>query len=83
MPLKSVLDSLTLPKKCALIALPLLVAFGFLFQQMYTQINTLIGSSENELRGAIALEKINPVFQSILFDRAQKNLNQSARPARP
>lgn len=72
MPLKSILDSLTLPKKCALIALPLLLAFGFLFQQMYTQINTLIGSSENELRGAIALEKINPVFQSILVGRAQK-----------
>lgn len=72
MPLKSILDSLTLPKKCALIALPLLLAFGFLFQQMYTQINTLIGSSENELRGAIALEKINPVFQSILAGRAEK-----------
>ncbi|WP_334118186.1 methyl-accepting chemotaxis protein [Limnobacter sp.] len=70
--LKSILDSLTLPKKCALIALPLLVAFGFLFLQIYTQVNTLIGSSENELRGAVALEKLNPVFQKILGDRAQK-----------
>lgn len=39
---KPILDSLTLPKKCAIIALPLLLAFGFLFQQMYAQINTLI-----------------------------------------
>eukprot|EP01030_Chromulinospumella_sphaerica_P010389 gene10389-10195_t len=46
---KPILDSLTLPKKCAIIALPLLLAFGFLFQQMYAQINTLISSSENEL----------------------------------
>lgn len=79
MPVKSILDSLTLPKKCALIALPLLVAFGFLFQQMYTQINTLIGSSENELQGAVALEKITPVFQNILADRAQKQSESASR----
>ena len=72
MQLKSILDSLTLPKKCALIALPLLIAFGFLFQQMYGQINTLIKSSENELQGAIALETITPIFQTILDERAQK-----------
>lgn len=69
---KPVLDSLTLPKKCAIIALPLLLAFGFLFQQMYAQINTLISSSENELRGAVFLEKINPWLQKALVDRAQK-----------
>jgi len=55
---KPTLNSLTLPQKCAIIALPLLLAFGFLFQQMYTQINTLISSSENELRGAVFLEKL-------------------------
>ncbi|MES9287209.1 hypothetical protein ABEQ58_12320, partial [Cutibacterium acnes] len=69
---KRTLNSLTLPQKCAIIALPLLLAFGFLFQQMYTQINTLISSSENELRGAVFLEKINPVMQRVLADRAQK-----------
>ncbi|MCR2746214.1 methyl-accepting chemotaxis protein [Limnobacter parvus] len=68
---KSLLDSLSLPKKCALIALPLLVAFGFLFQQMYTQVNTLIGSSANELQGAVVLGKLNPVLQTIANDRAQ------------
>jgi len=69
---KRTLDSLTLPQKCAIIALPLLLAFGFLFQQMYAQINTLISSSENELRGAVFLEKINPLMQKALTDRAQK-----------
>ena len=68
---KTILDSLTLPKKCAIIALPLLLAFGFLFQQMYAQINTLISSSENELRGTVFLEKMNPLMQKILLDRAQ------------
>lgn len=68
---KSLLDSLSLPKKCALIALPLLVAFGFLFQQMYTQVNTLITSSANELQGAVVLGKLNPVLQTITNDRAQ------------
>lgn len=69
---KRTLDSLTLPQKCAIIALPLLLAFGFLFQQMYSQINTLISSSENELRGAVFLEKINPLIQRALIDRAQQ-----------
>ena len=69
---KRTLDSLTLPQKCAIIALPLLLAFGFLFQQMYSQINTLISSSENELRGAVFLEKINPLIQRVLIDRAQQ-----------
>lgn len=72
MPVKSILNSLTLPKKCALIALPLLLAFGFLFQQMYSQISTLIASSDNELQGAVFLEKLNPVIQEILRNRAQK-----------
>lgn len=72
MPVKSILNSLTLPKKCALIALPLLLAFGFLFQQMYSQISTLIASSDNELQGAVFLEKLNPVIQEILQNRAQK-----------
>ncbi|MCZ8016668.1 MAG: methyl-accepting chemotaxis protein [Limnobacter sp.] len=72
MPVKSILNSLTLPKKCALIALPLLLAFGFLFQQMYSQINTLIASSDNELQGAVFLEKLNPVIQEVLQSRAQK-----------
>jgi methyl-accepting chemotaxis protein len=72
MPVKSILNSLTLPKKCALIALPLLLAFGFLFQQMYSQINTLIASSDNELQGAIFLEKLNPILQEVLQGRAQK-----------
>lgn len=70
---KRTLDSLTLPQKCAIIALPLFLAFGFLFQQMYAQVNTLISSSENELRGAVYLEKINPLMQKTLTDRAQKN----------
>jgi methyl-accepting chemotaxis protein len=70
---KQILNALTLPKKCAIIALPLLLAFVFLFQQMYGQSNTLINSSENELRGAVFLEKINPVMQSILNARAKKN----------
>ena len=69
---KQILDSLTLPKKCAIIALPLLLAFGFLFQQMYAQINTLINSSKNELQGAVFLEKVNPVLQKVLADRAQE-----------
>ncbi len=72
MPVKSILNSLTLPNKCALIALPLLLAFGFLFQQMYSQISTLIASSDNELQGAVFLEKLNPVIQEILQNRAQK-----------
>jgi len=72
MAVKSILNSLTLPKKCVLIALPLLLAFGFLFQQMYSQINTLIASSDNELQGAAFLEKLNPALQDILQSRAQK-----------
>lgn len=72
MSVKSILNSLTLPKKCALIALPLLLAFGFLFQQMYGQINTLIASSDNELQGAVFLQKLNPVLQGVLQGRAQK-----------
>mgnify|MGYP006166433479 FL=1 len=79
MPVKSILNSLTLPKKCALIALPLLLAFGFLFQQMYSQISTLIASSDNELQGAVFLEKLNPVIQEILQNRAQKQ-NDSIEP---
>lgn len=51
---------------------PTFLAFGFLFQQMYSQINTLISSSENELRGAVFLEKINPLIQRALIDRAQQ-----------
>lgn len=69
---KSILDSLSLPKKCAIIALPLLLAFGFLFQQMYAQVNTLIGSSESELQGAIAIEKLKPVLQTIMNSRAER-----------
>jgi len=69
---KPILDSLTLPKKCAIIALPLLLAFGFLFQQMYAQVNALITSSQNELAGAETLEKLTPVFQTMLAARAGK-----------
>lgn len=71
MPFKSVLDSLSLSRKCALIAAPLLLAFGFLFYQMYTQVNTLISSSANELQGAVVLSKLNPVLQTVMNDRAQ------------
>jgi methyl-accepting chemotaxis protein len=69
---KALLNSLSLPQQCALIALPLLVAFGFLFQQMYAQVNTLISSSQNELAGAETLEKLNPLFQAMLAARANK-----------
>ena len=69
---KNILHSLTLPKKCAVIALPLLLAFGFLFFQMYGQMSTLINSAENELKGAVFLEKFNPVMQKALAGRAEK-----------
>lgn len=69
---KLILNSLSLPKKCALIALPLLVAFGFLFQQMYVQVNTLISSSQNELAGAQTLEKLSPLLQTMLTARVNK-----------
>lgn len=72
MPAKAILNSLSLPKKCALIALPLLMAFGFLFQQMYVQVNALVTSSQNELAGAETLEKLNPLFQTMLTARANR-----------
>ena len=72
MSVKVILNSLSLPKKCALIALPLLLAFSFLFQQMYVQLNALISSSQNELAGSETLEKLNPVFESMLTARANK-----------
>lgn len=75
---KTILDSLTLPKKCAIIALPLLLAFGFLFQQMYAQINTLISSSENELRGTVFLEKMNPLMQKFCWIVRKANPGQRA-----
>jgi len=71
MSFKSVLDSLSLSRKCALIAAPLLLAFGFLFYQMYTQVNTLISSSANELQGAVVLNKLSPLLQTAMNDRAQ------------
>jgi methyl-accepting chemotaxis protein len=77
MPSKSILSSLSLPQKCAVIALPLLVAFGFLFQQMYAQVNTLISSSQNELAGAETLETLNPVFQTMLMARINKQSSSS------
>lgn len=83
MSFKAILDSLSLPKKCAVIAMPLLLAFGFLFYQMYAQVNTLIASSSNELQGAVVLEKLNPVLQTAMNDRAQhqassiENMNQT------
>ena len=74
---KALLNSLSLPQQCALIALPLLVAFGFLFQQMYAQVNTLISSSQNELAGAETLETLNPLFQTMLMARVNKQSDSS------
>lgn len=72
MSFKVILNSLSLPKKSALTALPLLVAFGFLFLQMYVQVNAQISSSQNELAGAETLQKLNPMLQSMLKARANK-----------
>lgn len=65
MDISKVLNRATLPQKCAVIALPLLVAFGVLFYNMYAQIDTLIASSQNELKGAKKLSEIAPIETQI------------------
>lgn len=73
----ALLHRLSLPQKCLLLALPLLVAFGFLFERMYAQTNDLIRASKNELQGARFLEQINPAMHSLLNAMAQRNANAS------
>ncbi len=73
----TLLHRLSLPQKCMALALPMLVAFGFLFERMYAQTNGLIQASSNELQGARFLEQINPAMHSLLGAMAQKNVNAS------
>ena len=73
----TLLHRLSLPQKCMALALPMLLAFGFLFERMYAQTNGLIQASSNELQGARFLEQINPAMHNLLGAMAQKNTNAS------
>lgn len=73
MPLKKLLNSLSLPQKCALIALPMVVVFAALFQQIVEHKSALINSSDNELQGARSLEQFKPTMEKILAARGMKN----------
>ncbi len=71
----ALLHRLSLPQKCMALALPLLVAFGFLFERMYAQTNGLIQASNNELQGARYLKQVNPALHRLLDALAQRNAN--------
>lgn len=65
-PITSAFSRLSLPYKCAVVILPLLLAFVSLFYNSYQNTSSLIGVAKNELAGTKALVTLQTATPDIL-----------------